>query len=153
MVRSTFGAELFAVTGSADHLIPLLVTFEELVRGPRSITEAKRLREEGGWCFKSLLVTDAMSLFQVVATIKAKVPTEKPTALHLFWLRELIRKQIISGLRWCDTRDMTADGHTKGLLSRDHLLQLMSGTVQYKHAVQDSKALIKLLRRQARLKI
>ena len=48
MVRSTFGGELFAVTGAADQLIPLLVTFEELVRGPRSITEAKRLREEGG---------------------------------------------------------------------------------------------------------
>ena len=66
------GAELSAVTGAADQLIPLLVTFEELLRGPRSITEAKRLREEGGWCFKIWLVTDAMSLFQAVATMKAK---------------------------------------------------------------------------------
>ena len=93
-------------------MIPLLVTFEELTRGPRSLTESKRLREEGGWCYKSLLVTDSMSLFQAVLAMKAKIPSEKSTVLHLFWLRELIRKQIVSGIRWCDTRDMTADGHT-----------------------------------------
>ena len=138
VVRSTFGAELFAVTGAADQLIPLLVTFEELTRGPRSLTESKRLREEGGWCYKSLLVTDSMSLFQAVLTMKAKIPSEKSTALHLFWLRELIRKQIVSGIRWCDTRDMTADGHTKGNVSRDHLLDLMVGRFEYKHAFQDS---------------
>ena len=138
VVRSTFGAELFAVTGAADQLIPLLVTFEELTRVPRSLTESKRLREEGGWCYKSLLVTDYMSWFQAVLTMKAKIPSEKSTALHLFWLRELIRKQIVSGIRWCDTRDMTADGHTKGNFSRDHLLDLMVGRFEYKHAFQDS---------------
>ena len=79
-----------------------------------------------------------MTLFQAVLTMQAKILSEKSTALHLCWLRELIRKQIVSGIRWCDTRDMTADGHTKGNLSRDYLLDLMVGRFEYKHAFQDS---------------
>ena len=79
-----------------------------------------------------------MYLFQAVLTMKAKIPSEKSTALHLFWLREMIRKQIVSGIRWCDTRDMTADGHTKRNVSRDHLIDLMVGRFEYKHALQDS---------------
>jgi hypothetical protein len=138
VVRSTYGAELFAVTSAADSLIPLLVTMEELAMGPRALTEAKRLREEGGWCFRSMLVTDAMSLFQSATTMVAKMPSEKSVALHLFWLRELIAKQIIGGITWCDTRDMTADGHTKGSVSRDALLDLMDGKFEYRHAVQTS---------------
>ena len=46
-------------------MIRLLVTMEEFSQGPTSLTEAKRLRQEGGWCFKSMLVTDSMSLYQV----------------------------------------------------------------------------------------
>ena len=124
------------------------MTFEELTYGPRSLTESKRLREEGGWCFKSLLVTESMSVFQAVLTMKAKIPSEKSTALHLFWLRELIRKQIVSGIRWCDTRDMTADGHTKGNVSRQHLLDLVVGRFECRYAVQDSIKLIRQNRTQ-----
>jgi hypothetical protein len=69
----------------------------------------------------------------------AKMPSEKSVALHLFWLRELIRKQIVTGITWCDTRDMTADGHTKGAVSRDALLALMNGEFSYRHAVQASR--------------
>eukprot|EP00930_Biecheleria_cincta_P008845 TRINITY_DN110449_c0_g1_i1.p1 TRINITY_DN110449_c0_g1~~TRINITY_DN110449_c0_g1_i1.p1 ORF type:complete len:128 (+),score=4.89 TRINITY_DN110449_c0_g1_i1:122-505(+) len=67
VVRSTFGAELFAITGAADNLIPLLVTLQEFSFGNLSTGQAKRLREEGGWCFQSVLVTDSMSLFQAIS--------------------------------------------------------------------------------------
>ena len=138
VVRSTFGAELFAITGAADNLIPLLVTLQEFCLGSRSTGEAKRLREEGGWCFRSVLVTDSMSLFQAISAHTLKIPSEKSLALHLFWLRELLNRQVLNELKWCDTRDMTADGHTKGSVSRDALLQLMSGIFKYKHATQST---------------
>ena len=137
-VRSTYGAELFAVTSAADSVIPLLVTVEEFARGLTSLTEAKRLPEEGGWCFESMLVTDSMSLFQSATTRLLSCRLRNLLLLHLFWLRELIRKQILTGIKWCDTRDMTADGHTKGSVSQDASLSSVKGQLEYKYAVQDS---------------
>ena len=39
-------------------------------------------------------------------------------------------------MQWCDTRDMTADGHTKGSIDRQLLLEVMVGTQVYKHDVK-----------------
>ena len=36
-----------------------------------------------------------------------------------------------------DTRDMTADGHTKGKIERDMLLQLMTGAQKYAYPVKE----------------
>eukprot|EP00959_Pyramimonas_sp_CCMP1952_P158949 3324192-Pyramimonas_sp.AAC.3 len=30
------------------------------------------------------------------------------------WIRHLMDPGIVHNMQWCDTRDMTADGHTKG---------------------------------------
>jgi hypothetical protein len=139
VVRSTFGAELFAVTGAADAAVPLLVTLEEFSRGPLNLSEARRLREEGGWQFKSLIATDSMSLFQSVTVMKLKHCSEKSIILHLLWLRDILQKKIIDKLRWVDTRDMSADGHTKGSIPRDLLLAAMIGRHTYQYSVQDSK--------------
>ena len=114
------------------------MTLQEFYLGSLSTGEAKRLREEGGWCFKSVLVTDSMSLFQAISAHTLKMPREKSLVLHLFWLRELLNRQVLNELKWCDTRDMTADGHTKGSVSRDALLQLMNGIFNYKHATQST---------------
>ncbi len=117
----------------------MLVTLQEFCLGPQSTREAVRLREEGGWCFRSVLVTDSMSLFQAISSHTVKIPSEKSLALHLFWLRELLTRQVLNELKWCDTRDMTADGHTKGSVNRNALLQLMKGSFAYKHATQSTK--------------
>ena len=39
-------------------------------------------------------------------------------------------------IQWCDTRDMVADGHTKGSIDRQLLLELMQGRQSYKHEVK-----------------
>ena len=44
---------------------------------------------------------------------------------------------IISGVQWCDTRDMTADGHTKGCIDRELLLEVMQGRQSFKHPVKE----------------
>ena len=44
---------------------------------------------------------------------------------------------MISTLRWADTRDMTADAHTKGSIDRAAILRLMRGLFHFGHAVKD----------------
>ena len=80
-----------------------------------------------------------MALWAAVAAAVVKVPTEKNLAVRFFWLRELLDRGIISRLRWCDTRDMTADAHTKGSIDRSALLRLMRGVFRFEHAVKDFK--------------
>ena len=43
---------------------------------------------------------------------------------------------IVHSIQWCDTRDMTADGHTKGSIDRDLLLQVMQGVQSFKFEVK-----------------
>ena len=91
------------------------------------------LREEGGYCFKSILTIDAMSVYAAIAANTVKVPSEKNLAGHLFWLRELLDRKVVSHIQWADTRDMNSDGHTKGTIDRQALLDVMMGKFTYQH--------------------
>ena len=137
VTRSTFSSETLAAVGAADELMPMALTLHEVYCGPRSASETRRLREEGALAFETMLTIDAMSLFAAVSASSVRVPTEKNLALHLFWLRELLDKQLLSKLRWTDTRDMTADAHTKGCIPRDALLALMKGVFNVLFPVKD----------------
>ena len=48
----------------------------------------------------------------------------------------MMTKGIVYAIQWCDTRDMTADGHTKGSIDRDGILQVMAGQQTFKHEVK-----------------
>ena len=78
-----------------------------------------------------------MSLFAVASATNIKQPTEKGLHVHLFWLRELLDKGIITTPRWCDTRDMTADAHTEGSIDRKAILAIMAGWFNYGHELKD----------------
>ena len=84
-----------------------------------------------------------MSLWSAIAAAVVKVPTEKNMAVHLFWLRELLTTGAIKVLRWCDTRDMTADCHTKGSIDRAAILELMKGNFKFEHEVKDYEVKVK----------
>ena len=47
-----------------------------------------------------------------------KPPTEKSMLTHVQYLRELLDTKVLASLSWCDTRDMLADGLTKGKVDR-----------------------------------
>ena len=136
VTRSTFSSETLACVACADDLIPMLVTFHEIERGTVTAAQARELRENGNFAFKSTLSVDAMSLFTAIAAHTVKIPSEKNLAIHLFWLRELLDRKVLNQLEWCDTRDMSADGHTKGTIDRDVILKLMLGKFAYQHAVK-----------------
>jgi len=133
VTRSTFAAETLAATVAADHVIPLATTLHEFNNGPVTAYQARRVREEGGLSFDVTLTVDAMSLYAAVAASTIKVPAERSLAGHLYWLRELIDNHVLRRLRWCDTRDMSADCHTKGSIDRQVILDLMKGHYRFRH--------------------
>ena len=67
---------------------------------------------------------------------RLKTPRENTLLGHFAHLRELLKLQLIDLMQWCDTRDMTADGHTKGSIDRKLLLEAMSGRQEYRHEVK-----------------
>ena len=136
VTRSTFSSETLAAVGAADTLYIIALTMHELQTGPLTKYQARMLREEGGLCFHSVLTIDAMSLFSAIAASTVKIPSEKNLAGHLFWLRELLDKKVVDQIQWADTRDMSSDGHTKGTIDRQMLLEVMQGKLQHQHATK-----------------
>ena len=67
VTRSTFSSETLACVACADDLIPMLVTFHEIEKGTVTAAQARELRENGNFAFKSTLSVDAMSLFTAIA--------------------------------------------------------------------------------------
>ena len=116
------------------------MTLHELAVGPMSKTEARRIREEGGLAFETTLTVDAMSLFAAISAATVRVPSEKFLVGHLFWLRELIDLKLLTRLQWVDTRDMSADGHTKGTIERKAILDLMVGLFKFIHPTREYPA-------------
>ena len=89
--------------------------------------QLKTIRENGGLKIKTALTLDAESVYKSLTSRELKTPTEKTLLGHISWIRELLQTHVIHYIQWCDTRDMTADGHTKGCIDRKLLLDLMLG--------------------------
>ncbi len=82
------------------------------------------------------LARDAMSVFAATTANHVKMPAEKFLLSHIQFLRELCDKYIVTCLTWCDTRDMLADGLTKGKCERDSVATAMAGSFTMKHEVK-----------------
>ena len=74
-----------------------------------------------------------MSVFAAVTAVQIKVPAESSLLSHIQFLRELLDNNVIEALAWSDTRDMLADGLTKGSVDRTALLDAMAGNVHVYH--------------------
>ena len=84
-----------------------------------------------------ILVIDAMSVFASVTASQLKIPAERSLWSHTQYLRELLETDVLKWLLWADTRDMHADGLTKGSVDRTQLHDLMDGQFRTE---QESKA-------------
>ena len=82
------------------------------------------------------MYTDSYSIFSYLKAQHLKFPAEKGTYFHLAYLRELLEAGIVRSINWCDTRDMVADGITKGSLDRTALTDVMRGVWKLKHATE-----------------
>ena len=83
---------------------------------------------------------DARSVYDSLVSAMIKTPSEASLLGHLLWLREFLSKAIISNLLWVDTRDMVADGLTKGAVARNLLLAVTQGIYELKHEFVEHKA-------------
>ena len=59
---------------------------------------------------------------------------------YIQYLRELLDNRILTAICWVDTRDMLADGATKGSIDRSQLHSCMSGTSTIAHELKLWKA-------------
>ena len=136
-IRSSYGAELLAASHGYDDAHPTIVTLIELTRGtPVSAEELKNYREKGGWPMTVHLTLDAESVFKSITSRDLKTPTEKTLLGHVCWIREALRLGLITKVQWCDTRDMLADGHTKGSVDRAGLVEAMSGRQTFRYEIK-----------------
>ena len=138
-------SQMLAAAHGMDEACPTLITLREIKQGMLNPVQLKRLREEGvvdrvpgngESQLRVTLTTDAESVYKSLSSRDLKVPTERTMLGHASWLRELLFTNIISAVQWCDTRDMTADGHTKGSIERELLLKVMSGSQSFSHDIQ-----------------
>ncbi len=67
-------------------------------------------------------VCDAKSVFDTINASDVGDPTESPLKLRVIALRDRLERGILKRLWWADTRDMLADGLTKGGIPREALV-------------------------------
>jgi hypothetical protein len=132
-IRSSYAAETIAAAHGVDEAYPTMITIQELTNGVMTPEQLKHLREYGGLLVEVTLTTDAESLYKSLTSKDLKVPTEKTLMGHVSWIREMMMLDLIHAVQWCDTRDMTADGHTKGSVDRHLLLEVMNGRQAFVH--------------------
>ena len=113
-VRSSYSAETLAAAHNLEDSYPTIVTLHEIKSGPLTPTQLKDVLEYGGLSIKVYLTIDAESVFKSLSSKDLKKPTECTLLGHISWIRQMMQAGIVQGIQWCDTRDMTADGHSKG---------------------------------------
>ena len=80
------------------------------------------------------LEIDAMSVYAAITATYIKHPSEKGLLCHVQFVRECLDSGVLKALSWIDTRDMHADGLTKGAVDRIALHQVMDGYLKYMHS-------------------
>ncbi len=73
------------------------------------------------------------SIFAAITAAFIKIPAENALLMHIQFLRELLEHGVLLLLVWVGTRDMLADGTTKGSVDRSELHRLMKGEVKVQH--------------------
>lgn len=109
------------------------LTLHEICKGPVSPRQRMQLRDEGGSCISIHRCIDAMPIFSALAVDRVKPPAEKFRHCHVLWLKQMIQAGSLTELSWIDTHDMTADGHTKGGIDREAIVQVAHGRLVRSH--------------------
>eukprot|EP00959_Pyramimonas_sp_CCMP1952_P147199 3080671-Pyramimonas_sp.AAC.1 len=86
-----------------------------------------------GLNIKATLAIDAESVFKFLSNKDLKNPTACTLLGHISWMRQMMERCMVHCVQWHSTRDLTADGHTKGRIDRDMLRQVMGEVQSFKH--------------------
>ena len=89
------------------------------------------------------MVLDALSVYEAVVASDCCEPAESSLKIHLLSARERLQQGVISRLHWNDTRDMLADGLTKGGIDRKSLHEAsQQGKYKVQHPSKSKKTAI-----------
>jgi hypothetical protein len=135
-IRSSYSAEIVGASHGLEDAYPTMITLIELKQGALSAEMLKKYGDSGKLPMQVTLTIDAESVYKSLTSLDLKTPAEKTLLGHVMWIRDQLEKGTITQIQWCDTRDMVADGHTKGSVDRKALLDLMNGIQCYQHAVK-----------------
>ena len=94
------------------------------------------MRGYDGFSCPLTLYIDAKSVFAAVSATFTKLPAEKSLLCHVQFVGELLERRVLGDIVGIDTRDMSADGLTKGAVSRELLHQIMDGNMNIHHATE-----------------
>ena len=81
-------------------------------------------------------IIDALSVYAAITAAYIKIPSDNGTLMHVQYMRELLDTKVVHSLIWSDTRDMCADGMTKGTVDRMLLDKCMQGTSEVNHQMK-----------------
>ena len=125
-MRSQFGGELNALLDAAENVLLLQLAFHEILHGSTESQEVLMDRLEAGNLDPPIdMVTDCASVFEAIKAAEVGNPSEASLKLHLLSIRNRMERGVLRSLYWTDTRNMLADGLTKGECSRSILQRAM----------------------------
>ena len=112
----------------------------EMQHGVMTASDARHHALSKGFA-RTALYLDAKSVYAAVTATFIKTPAEKSLLTHVQFLREILDRGTLSAILWIDTRDMIADGLTKGAVGRELLQAAMDGlmTLIHEHAIWKPK--------------
>ena len=118
-MRSTFAAEINGVIDSMEAGTLVQMALHDIFVGDGGSPEAMLKTLEGGGLYPPQDMTvDARSVYDACASQDAGKPSEESLLLHVLAIRSWLESKRLRALFWEDTREMLADGLTKGGVDR-----------------------------------
>jgi len=126
ITRSSFCAELRNQLEAAQSGVHFSTFMAENKTPFTSAVALAAAQDNNNLTLPAFLVGDNKGVFLAVSAQNPKVATEPTLTPHIRGIRELVDKGLISGIIWCDNRDMIADPLTKGKTKRNVLNDVLN---------------------------
>ncbi len=125
VVRSTFGAELYAASDSADFSKLIAITITEIGRPYLTARNLAEIEANGNFSIPIEMCVDARSVFDALKVPETRMPSEGTLIYSLLQLKEMLRAWSIKKLWWINTADMLSDGLNKGAVPRSGIMNFI----------------------------
>jgi len=129
VVRSTFAAELYSLLDAFGHALVIDMLMTELRSGPLSAAELAKMQDLGRYALPIDVYIDAKAVYDAIAAEVTKPPVDRQMLAPTLAVKEALQRGQLKNLTWIDTRDMLADGLTKGSVDREALIDCGSQNV------------------------
>ena len=114
VTRSSFAAELRNQLEAPQAGVYFSAFLQENLMPTLTAMTLAKMQDEGQFRLKPLVMGDNDGVFRAVTSENPKAASEPILTPHIRAYREMIDKQQVGGIGWCDNRDMVADPLTKG---------------------------------------